>query len=144
MKEILEATGVFRKEEIGVALELMEMVTEEEGQEEYVMFVSTDEHRLVRGYYCVGPTPMTETSFDLYWIAVDPKQYGSGVSRELLDHCESYVRSRGGKKIIAETSSQSGYDRTRSFYGKHGFAEEARIRNYYAPGDDLVIYTKQL
>lgn len=144
LKEILQATGVFRKEEIDVALELMELVIEEEDQEEYIMAVSTDEHEVVRGYYCVGPTPMTQSSFDLYWIAVDPKQYGSGVSRELMEHCEAYVRSRGGRKIIAETSSQSSYDRTRAFYGKLGYCEEARIRDYYSPGDDLVIYTKQL
>ncbi len=49
-----------------------------------------------------------------------------------------------GKKIIAETSSLTMYDRTRAFYVKYGFAEEARIRNYYSVGDDLVIFTKQL
>lgn len=144
LKEILEATGVFRKEEIDVALELMEIVIEEEGQQDYIMAVSTDEHQVVRGYYCVGPTPMTETSFDLYWIAVDRRHYGEGVGMELMEHCEASVRSKGGKKIIAETSSQSTYDRTRSFYGKRGYCEEARIRDYYSPGDDLVIYTKQL
>jgi len=144
LKEILEATGVFRKEEIDVALELMEIVIEEVGQQDYVMAVSTDEAQVVRGYYCVGPTPMTETSFDLYWIAVDPRQYGSGASRELMEHCESFVRSKGGKKIIAETSSQSSYDRTRTFYQRRGYCEEARIKDYYSSGDDLIIYTKQL
>jgi len=144
LKEILLATQVFRNEEIEVAIELMEIVVEEPHQLDYIMFTCVNENNAVVGYYCVGPTPMTSTSYDLYWIAVDPNGYGRGVSGELLEHCKSFVHSRGGKKIIAETSSQGTYDRTHAFYGKHGFSEEARIRDYYSVGDDLVIYTKQL
>jgi len=144
LKEILLTTRVFRNEEIEVAVELMEIVTEEPHQLDYIMFTSVDNNNGVQGYYCVGPTPMTEVSYDLYWIAVDPNKYGNGASRELMEHCETFVRSRSGKKIIAETSSQASYDRTRTFYQKHGFVEEARIKNYYSVGDDLVIFTKQL
>jgi ribosomal protein S18 acetylase RimI-like enzyme len=144
LKEILLATRVFRNEEIEVAVELMEIVLEEPHQVDYIMFTSVDDNNSVQGYYCVGPTPMTETSYDLYWIAVDPKRYGTGVSKELVEHCDAFVRSRSGNKIIAETSSQASYDRTRAFYVKHGFAEEARIKNYYSIGDDMVIFTKQL
>jgi ribosomal protein S18 acetylase RimI-like enzyme len=144
LKEILQATGAFRNEEIEVALELMHIVVEEPGQEDYLMFTSTDETNAVQGYYCVGPTPMTETSYDLYWIAVDPRKYGTSVSRELMEHCAGLVSARGGTKIIAETSSQASYARTHRFYAKHGFREEARINDYYSPGDDLIIYTKQL
>ncbi|HEX9613963.1 MAG TPA: GNAT family N-acetyltransferase [Bacteroidota bacterium] len=144
LKVILEATGAFRHEEIEVALELMHIVVEEPEQQDYLMFTSVDQNNVVQGYYCVGPTPMTETSYDLYWIAVDPVKYGAGVSRDLMAHCAELVSSKGGKKIIAETSSQASYGRTHRFYGKHGFREEARIANYYSPGDDLIIYTKQL
>ena len=144
LKVILEATGAFRHEEIEVALELMHIIVEEPGQQDYLMFTSLDDNKVVQGYYCVGPTPMTETSYDLYWIAVDPGKYGTGVSRELMAHCVELVASRGGKKIIAETSSQSSYGRTHRFYAKHEFREEARIADYYSPGDDLIIYTKQL
>jgi ribosomal protein S18 acetylase RimI-like enzyme len=144
LKEILLATQVFRNEEIVVAVELMEIVAEEPHQMDYMMFTSVSDDNAVQGYYCVGPTPMTEVSYDLYWMAVDPKRYGSGASRELMEHCETFVRSRSGKKIIAETSSLASYDRTRAFYVKYGFVEEARIKNYYSVGDDLVIFTKQL
>ena len=144
LKEILLATRVFRNEEIEVAVELMEIVAEEPHQLDYIMFTSVDEENVVQGYYCVGPTPMTEVSYDLYWMAVDPGRYGGGASKELVEHCEEFVRARNGKKIIAETSSLESYGRTRAFYMKHGFVEEARIRNYYSVGDDLVIFTKQL
>ena len=144
LKEILVATGVFKKVEIDVAVELMEIVIEEPEQKDYLMFTGVDGEKDVVGYYCVGPTPMTETSYDLYWIAVDVRRHGGGIGRELMDHCFDTVASRGGSKIIAETSSQASYDRTRAFYMKRGFAEEARIKDYYSPGDDLIIYTKNL
>lgn len=144
LKVILEATGVFRPEEIEVAVELMEIVVEEPEQQDYLMYTGVDDTGHVQGYYCVGPTPMTERTYDLYWIAVSPAAQGKGGSKELLDHCIELVRSRGGAKIIAETSSQQSYDRTRAFYKKHGFVEEARIRDYYSAGDDLVVYTRTI
>jgi len=144
LKEILSATGVFKKEEIDVAVELMEIVIEEPHQRDYLMFTGVDHEENVSGYYCVGPTPLTETTYDLYWLAVDVHLHGVGIGRELMDHCFEQVSLRGGRKIIAETSSQASYDRTRAFYQKRGFLEEARIKDYYSPGDDLVIYTKQL
>ncbi|MEX1138289.1 MAG: GNAT family N-acetyltransferase [Bacteroidota bacterium] len=144
LKEILVATGVFKKEEIDVAVELMEIVIEEPDQKDYLMFTGVDEEKKILGYYCVGPTPLTETTYDLYWLAVDVRHHGGGVGKDLMEHCFATISSQGGKKIIAETSSQESYDRTKAFYVKRGFVEEARIRDYYSPGDDLIIYTKHL
>jgi hypothetical protein len=50
----------------------------------------------------------------------------------------------GGRLIIAETSSQARYEKTRLFYLHHGYSEMARIGDYYRPGDDLVVYGKYL
>ena len=87
LKQILLATEVFRNEEIEVAVELMELVVEGPHQLDYIMFTSVDENNVVQGYYCVGPTPMTEVSYDLYWIAVAPAARRRGVER--LEHHES-------------------------------------------------------
>jgi ribosomal protein S18 acetylase RimI-like enzyme len=142
--EILRATSVFRPEEIAVAIELMEIVVDEPRQQDYIMYTAVDEGETVRGYYCVGPTPMTQGTFDLYWIAVDPSTQRKGVGRTLLQHCEALVQSNHGRLIVVETSSQAKYEPTRRFYERNGYHEEARIRRYYAPDDDLVIYTKLL
>jgi ribosomal protein S18 acetylase RimI-like enzyme len=142
--EILRATGMFRPDEIEVAVELMEVVVNEPHQQDYMIYSFEDEEGYVRGYYCVGPTPMTHGSFDLYWIAVDPTSQGKGIGKQLIEHCERTVRSQQGRLILAETSSQDKYLATRMFYQRTGFAEGARIKEYYAPGDDLVIYTKHL
>ncbi len=144
LTDILRATDVFREEEIAVAVELMEIVAEEPDQKDYIMYTYVDDGGHVRGYYCVGPTPMTQSTFDLYWIAVDPSLHGKGIGTELNRHCEELVRSRGGTLLIAETSSQPKYERTRAFYLRNHYHEASRIPDYYAPGDDLVVYTKHI
>jgi ribosomal protein S18 acetylase RimI-like enzyme len=144
LREILRATGAFKPDEIAVAVELMEIVVEEPHQQDYIMYIYVDEEGAPRGYYCVGPTPMTTGTFDLYWIAVDPALQRAGVGRELLQHCEATVRSQQGRLIVIETSSQPKYDATRQFYLRNNYRETARINDYYAVGDDLVIYSKHL
>lgn len=142
--EILRATSVFRPDEIEVAVELMNIVVDEPQQQDYMMYTAVDESEAVRGYYCVGPTPMTMGTFDLYWIAVDPAVQRRGVGKALLQHCEALVKSNQGRLIVVETSSQPKYDPTRNFYLRSGYREEARIQGYYAPDDDLIVYTKHL
>jgi ribosomal protein S18 acetylase RimI-like enzyme len=142
--DLVEATNVFREEEVAVARELMEIVAEDKDQKDYVIATYADENNMVRGYYCVGHTPMTETTYDLYWIAVDPHVQGKGIGNQLLHHCEEYVRQQGGKLIIAETSSMEKYNKTRAFYVHHHYTEASRIDDYYAPGDGLVVYLKYL
>jgi ribosomal protein S18 acetylase RimI-like enzyme len=142
--EILRATDVFKEEEIVVAVELMQIVAEEKDQQDYVIYTFVDDANSVRGYYCVGPTPLTVSTFDLYWVAVDPRVHAQGIGKQLLRHCEEYVKSRGGTLIIAETSSLPKYEKTRSFYERNHYTEASRIRDYYSRGDDLVVYTKNL
>jgi ribosomal protein S18 acetylase RimI-like enzyme len=85
---------------------------------------------------------MTKATFDLYWIAVHPRVHKKKIGHDLLQHCEEQVKSMSGKLLVVETSSQSKYEPTRRFYLQHRYTEAACIKDYYAPGDDLVIYTK--
>lgn len=144
LTRILTDTDIFRKDEIDVAVELMEIVVEEPEQKDYIMRTYVDEENVVRGYYCVGSTLMTEGTFDLYWIAVDPHVQRRGIGKELLGHCEATLKSMAGRLIVVETSSLTKYKPTRTFYENQKYHETARIRNYYSVDDDLVIYTKRL
>ena len=143
LEGILRATAAFTDDEVGVALELLEIVINQPGQRDYEVAVA--EHvGQVAGYVLFGPVPATEGNFDLYWIAVDPAAQGSGVGRRLIEHVEREVRRRGGRMICLETSSQGGYSRTRSFYDQAGYLLESRIRDFYRPGDDRLTYVKRL
>ena len=142
--EIVKATDVFRPEEVDVARELMDVVAERPGQKDYVISTYEDEAGIIRGYYCIGLNPMTESTYDLYWIAVDPRAHGRGIGKQLLRHSEEYIKQHGGKLVVAETSSLPKYEKTRLFYEHNQYTEASRIRDYYGPGDGLVVYIKYL
>lgn len=142
IRRLLIATNVFTDEEIGVALELVDIVLNNATQKDYLIYTGLDEANLVAGYYCIGPTPMTDGTYDLYWIAVSPVVQNKGIGKQLLNDAEQRVAGNGGRLIIAETSSQPKYESTRMFYLKNAYSEIARIKEYYRPGDDLVVYGK--
>ena len=144
IEQLLRATDVFNQEEIKVAIELVEIYLEDAGQKDYELYSSVDNEQTLNGYVCIGPTPSTEGTFDLYWIAVLPSDHGKGVGSALLRFVEEHLKARGGRWLIAETSSTPKYDSTRAFYERRGFVQQARIKEYYRPGDDLIIYGKHL
>ena len=102
----------------------------------------TPEDELV-GYACYGPTPGTDRTFDLYWIAVEPATQGAGIGTLLLDEVERRLQGHHARLLVVETSSRSDYRATRRFYERRGYAEGARVRAFYAPGDDRIIYIKR-
>jgi ribosomal protein S18 acetylase RimI-like enzyme len=134
---------MFSAEEVGIALELIDTVLQVPGQKDYLINVLELDGRVV-GYYCVGPTPATAGTFDMYWIAVDPAVQGSGAGTRLNAHAEEHIAGHGGRLIVVETSSRAQYEPTRRFYLGRGYAETARIPGYYRPDDDLVVYCKYL
>ncbi len=139
---MLIGTDVFTPEEVAVALELVDIALQNPSQEDYRIFTGVDEEENVSGYYCIGPTPMTRGTFDLYWIAVSPAMHNRGVGKQLLAHAERVIAESGGRLVIAETSSQPKYEGTRKFYLRNSYEEVARIRDYYKVDDDLVVYGK--
>jgi ribosomal protein S18 acetylase RimI-like enzyme len=54
------------------------------------------------------------------------------------------MRKAGAKAIYADTSSSDRYAPTRGFYQRMGFVEQARLADFYAPGDGKIIYVKPL
>ena len=96
------------------------------------------------GFTCYGKRPLTEGTFDLYWIGVDQRRQGHGIGKALMRVVEEHVRERGGRLLIAETEGKPSFEPTRRFYLSAGYELEARIRDFYRPGEDLVIFTKRL
>ena len=96
------------------------------------------------GYTCFGPVPMTESSFDLYWIAVHPDFQGKGLGRMLLAETEKRIRKAGGRRLYVETSLRAQYETTRTFYEKAGFRLESVLEDFYAQGDGKAIYSRKL
>lgn len=143
--EILSATGRFTTQEIGWAMELVDLAIEQPDRREYEIHVAEDrESGSVNGYVCFGPTPMSDGVWDLYWIAVDPRQQGQGIGRVLLRFVETEIRRRGGRMLLIETSSKRSYTPTRRFYESSGYREISRIKDFYRIEDDKVVFSKDL
>jgi len=98
----------------------------------------------VLGYVCFGPTPLTDSTYDLYWIAVDKSKLRGGVGKRLLRFAEEEIVRRGGQMLLVETSSQETYGGTIQFYEKTGYDLVGKIKEYYKPGDDKLIFAKRL
>jgi ribosomal protein S18 acetylase RimI-like enzyme len=149
--ELLASTAVFSREEIDVALQLFDVSVRASGRAgaddasvaDYEFTGAFDGERLL-GYACAGPTPATDGTFDLYWLAVDPAVQGRGIGTTLVREVERDLRGRGARMLLVETSSRPDYSNTRAFYARCGYTEAARIRDFYAPADDRIMMTTRL
>ncbi len=144
---ILENAGNFTPEEVGTALELIDEwldLGEHSGYLTYVLESEGEEKAEVLGYVTFGPTPLTESTFDLYWIAVDKLKHRGGVGKKLMKFTEEETVRRGGRMLLIETSSQETYGGTIQFYERSGYELVGKIKEYYKPGDDKLIFAKTL
>ena len=141
LEQLTAATGLFRPDEIAVATELLDAALA--GDDDYRFLGAYAGDDLV-AFACWGPTPGTVGTYDLYWIVVDPAWQGRGVGTQLLRAVEAALVTAAGRLLVVETSSRGDYAPTRAFYEARGFTQAAQLRGYYAPGDDLVIYLKDL
>lgn len=143
VRRLIRATGFFSEEEEAISLELVEerlLDGEASGYE----FLFAERDREVLGYSCYGRIPLTQSSFDLYWIVVDPNAQGTGVGRRLIRATEAAAMAAGATALYAETSSRPQYAPTRAFYIGCGYAIAAELPDFYARGDGKVVFVKQL
>lgn len=140
--DIIYKTEMFTSEEIKVAEELIDVYLNDSQQKDYNIIVIEDEKRQVVGYLCYGPSPLTQGTYDLYWMAVCPIEQGHGYGKQLVKWLEEKVKEANGRLIIIETSSQPKYEPTRQFYLRLAYEEVARIADFYKTGDDRIIYVK--
>ena len=140
---LTESCKLFYPEETAVARELAEERLARGPSSGYeFLFAETD--GIVTGYTCFGPIPLTQGRFDLYWIAVQKNIQGTGIGRRLLQLTEVRIQEMEGRRIYVETSSRKIYEPTHRFYLSCGYHQEAILTDFYAPGDDKVIYMKAL
>ncbi|WP_239470448.1 GNAT family N-acetyltransferase [Archangium violaceum] len=139
---MIQRIETFSPEEVTVAIELVDLALQPNNQD-YKILVADRDGKLV-GYVCYGPTPMTEGTYDLYWIASDPAVRGQGVGASLISGMEGDLRRQKARLIRVETSATEAYGPTRGFYASMKYNEEARIRDFYKVGDDLIMLTKRL
>ncbi len=144
VRVILQNAGNFTAEEIETATELVDdwlAEGEASGYLTYVLESMSDPFPII-GYICFGEAPLTTGTYDLYWIAVDQKHHRGGHGKKLIQFAEREIERRGGRMLLIETSSLETYGGTISFYERTGYEIAGRIKDFYRPGDDKLIFRK--
>jgi ribosomal protein S18 acetylase RimI-like enzyme len=137
---ILRGTPEFTPPEVAVAEEVIDSHLND--PDSYNILVA-GVGKSVAGYICYGRTPLTEGTWDIYWLVVSPDKQGQGIGGALVASAEERISKASGRLIIIETSSKPGYDKTRRFYLARGYEIIGRIADFYAPGDAKIILQKR-
>ena len=146
IKSIAVEAGMFTEFEVGFFDEMLAGFADG-SMVEHKWLVLENECGDVVGAAYYAPEPFADRMWNLYFIAVSPAAHGRGLGTSLIRHIEHELRSRGeemARVLVIETSSTEQYERTRDFYQWLGYAEEARIRQFYGPDDDKVVFWKSL
>jgi GNAT superfamily N-acetyltransferase len=142
IEEISRAVGLFREDEIAVALEVFDEAVRGGTGNTYSLLGAEVDGRLA-GWICWGPTPCTLGTYDLYWMAVDPQFQGTGIGTALLVEMERRLLG-SARLIVIETTGRPDYADTRAFYQAKGYSPVATVPDFYAPGDDQVVFVKSV
>ncbi|MEM9835405.1 MAG: N-acetyltransferase [Bacteroidota bacterium] len=108
-----------------------------------IWFAAVQENKPVALAFC-APEKLTEGTFNLYAIGVERAQQSKGIGQQMMHYLEERLRNEGQRILIVETSGTADFGSTRNFYEKLGYTKEATIRDFWAEGDDKVIYWKKL
>ena len=140
VEAMTRAVGLFREEEIPVAVEVFEATAAANDTYEGLAALRDGE---VVGWISWGPTPGTLGTFDLYWIVIDPSCHGQGIGTELVDEMERLITGRA-RLVVVETAGRPDYESTREFYKRRGYEAISVIPDFYAPHDDKVTFIKRM
>ena len=140
---ILKVTPEFSPAEVLVAEEVIDAYLHDPSRSGYHILVAEVNSSIV-GYICYGPTPLTEGTWDIYWLAVALEEQGRGIGSALMASAEGEIRQAKGRLALIETSSKPGYEKTRRFHYSQGYEIACRIPDFYALGDDKLVFLKRL
>ncbi|MEO8295575.1 MAG: N-acetyltransferase [Gemmatimonadota bacterium] len=141
LERIFQSISLFSSQEVAVALEVLDASFVPE-QTDYHTLGAEVGGRLA-GWVCWGATPCTVGTYDMYWIAVDPSVHGAGVGSALVSEMENRLKGIA-RLIVVETGGRRDYEATRSFYLARGYEQVARVPDFYAPGDDQIVFSKKV
>ena len=143
LERMLSGIKEFDQGDQSLALELIDTYLQYPDQKDYFFILACDEQDKPVGYACYGPTPLTDRTFDLYWIAVTPEYAGHGLGTRILTEVEARIAEANGRMLVIETSSSPIYHLSRQFYIKNGYSLAETLKDFYMDGEDRVTYAKK-
>ncbi|SBT41367.1 GNAT family N-acetyltransferase [Micromonospora auratinigra] len=135
--------GLFTADDAGIVEQMMADHFTTGADEGHTCLV--DEHDgqpVAVAYY--QPRPATDRTWELTMIGVARDHHRHGLGARLLHAVETDLRARDQRLLLVETSATPAFAAARAFYLACGYHEEARVRDYYQAGDDMVLFRKAL
>ncbi|MEO0470699.1 MAG: GNAT family N-acetyltransferase [Bacteroidota bacterium] len=139
LQTVISANEMFPPEMLP---EMVAPFLEDKAEGEYWLSWEHKGEAIALAYF--APERMTEGTYNLYLIAVDPAHHSQGIGQKMMRYIESFLANQSVRILLVETSGLPEFARTRSFYHQNGYTEEGRIREFYAKGEDKVIFWKKL
>lgn len=140
---LADATGMFEANELEGLAGMVSAYFDGHLDDDHFWIVD-DADGTLQGAAYYAPETMVYGVWNLYFIGVLPSRQRQGCGEGLLHHVEQVLRERGERLLLIETSSLDAFEGARRFYRKHGYDEEARIRDFYKPGEDKIVFRKAL
>jgi ribosomal protein S18 acetylase RimI-like enzyme len=137
------ACELFGPEESGIVETMLADYFAGREAEGHTCVVDDVDGELLAVAYC-EPVTATDRTWELTMIGVRRDRHRQGRGAALLRHVEDDLRSRDQRLLLVETSALPAFDRARAFYLACGYSEEARVRDYFEDGDDMVLFRKAL
>jgi ribosomal protein S18 acetylase RimI-like enzyme len=138
LQSILDATELFPSDM------LPEMIEAFFAKTDGSIWLASEDDGGVTGFCFAMPEELAEGTWNMIALAIAPPDQGRGCGAALTSHLEDVLRATGQRILIVDTSSGETYQGARRLYLKCGFTEEARIRDYWANGDDKITFWKSL
>lgn len=143
LKKITTETGFFKPHEIDALQEVLDDYHNANEDAGHVCRV-IEADGVIAGFVYIAPAAMTLGTWQMWWIVVRKDIQARGLGRDMLLFAEDEVRRQAGRVLFIETSSQTLYEPTRQFYRKNGYEEHAVLKDFYAEGDSMVVFRKDL
>lgn len=140
---ITAGTGLFTEQDVAILDEVLKEYFSEHAALGHHCATYEKDGKIV-GFTYFAPAPMTDRTWDLWWIVVTKEIQARGIGGELLRFAESTARAQNGRLMMIPTSSLPSYDLTRRFYLKNGYEVAGILKDYYADGHDQYLFSKRL
>lgn len=139
LQHIAERTGLFPSD---LLPDMMHgFLSEGDGN---CLWLTCEEDSRITGFCYAVQEAFTDGTWNMLALAVLPDRQGNGIGRAIVATLEKLLRDKNNRVLIVDTSGSESFAGTRSFYQRCGYTEEARIRDYWGPGDDKIVFWKAL
>lgn len=140
--DLAVASGLFAVEDAVIVRTMMSDYFAGKSDAGHLCLIDEQDEPLAVAYF--EPAVATERTWYLTMIGVRSDRQGEGRGSALLARTEDILRDRRQRLLLVETSGSPAFERTRNFYVRCGYESEARVRDYYEPGDDMILFRKDL